>query len=283
MGMQSFVLILLYSIWVLPAHALQCGQSLASQESGAGLQELAWKALLSGDQASSQKREAQILESFRHPEEIIEMIPFDASTSDIFDVQFKNGLKAIFKPNPEFWKDARKAKKQGFTANPIAEVDAYRISVLLELGLVPVALEVEVSGMKGTLHAAVHSLWEEPMLGQNVLKLFSYLINNRDVGSRNTLNIEGRAISIDHGLSFLPHQFHGLSAFYWDPSIKFTKDTQVFLKNLKIKLSPDRIRQMLEGRHSAQVIEELIQRRDIILQKARAFLAKIYMGKNSAA
>ena len=91
----------------------------------------------------------------------------------------------------------------GGSTNPRAEVDAYRIDRELELGVVPVTVEREINGGKGSLQ-----LWVEVELprGENrrreEMKVLDYLIQNSDRQPRNILRSDGQVVAIDHGISF---------------------------------------------------------------------------------
>ncbi|MEK7356892.1 MAG: hypothetical protein AAB250_10610, partial [Bdellovibrionota bacterium] len=144
-----------------------------------------------------------------------EKVQLDGKTEH-YIVHLAGGLKAIFKPSPEFWgADASKdvwARK----ANIEAEVIAYEIDAAMGLGFVPPTVIRNIRGMRGSLQ-----LWVAPDGTRPsrrflaMLSAFDYLLNNLDRSgadfkatedSRNLHTARGRPVALDNALALQPLQ-----------------------------------------------------------------------------
>lgn len=234
--------------------------------------------------------------------------PSEGRISELYLVTLDSGLKAIFKPNPEFWTE--RSTHNAALANPVAETMASLFSTELNLGMTPITTLRTLNGMTGSLQAFVdfnirhEYTWDElrkyshllfnhveaPMtIQKNTMKLFDYLIYNMD---RNPYNIKQWVASTQIVKTALPGEDSGLvlidqaAAFQeqttaqgrfrpTNPVNEFgfdVKDQRPFYENLKNRLTPERIRELMNGHFSKATIQETIARRaDILSSLERKF------------
>ena len=106
-------------------------------------------------------------------------------------IKLENGLQGVWK------------KMEGDYTSGNAEIAAYLVDKKIGLNQVPITVERELDGVKGTLQIFVDgtdrmSLKNRPRF----LTWFDDLIRNRDRHGGNYLTVQGRPVAIDHGLSF---------------------------------------------------------------------------------
>lgn len=106
-------------------------------------------------------------------------------------VTLENGLSGVWKK-----------MEGGFTSGE-AEIAAYKVDQKLGLNNVPITVERELNGVKGTIQLFIP--YTDKVRLNNEPRSFSFfdtLLNNRDRHGGNYLTAEGRPILIDNGLSF---------------------------------------------------------------------------------
>lgn len=226
---------------------------------------------------------------------------WEGRISELYFVTLENGLKAIFKPNPEFWTE--RSTHNADLANPVAEMMASLFSTELNLGMTPITILRTINGMTGSLQAFVdfnirheytwselrqhsHLLFdhvEAPMaIQKNTMRLFDYLIYNMD---RNPSNIkqwvagswviktarpgeDSGLVLIDQATAFQEQTIAQGRFRPTNPVNDFgfdIKDQHTFYENLKHRLTPQRIRELMNGHFSKTIIQETIARRANIL------------------
>jgi hypothetical protein len=230
------------------------------------LQEAVWLAQIKGH---SELSRALLL----HLEESLSTTPVDKifgnpyeGESESYDIYLDNGLHGFFKPTAEHWQNRKKAV-HGWVTNVYAEVDTYQFAKLLLLPIVPVTVEREIKGMWGSLQAFVIRDQSAPTSSSFLaMKLLDYLINNRDRHLLNYFTLFEHIVAIDHGVAFLPESSDRgssppwlLHQFYYDEDLAPT---------FNVMMQPDfdqRLRSLLQGRHSEMVITEIIERKNKLI------------------
>ena len=234
----------------------------------ASLQITAWRALERGEGDLARELESRLENLLLH-DEILKVEKWSGGVSESYRIHFKSGLKALYKPSPEFWKSRVRAWLSGGSTNPSAEVDAYRIDRELELGVVPVTVEREINGGKGSLQLWVEA---EVLRGEGrrreEMKVLDYLIQNSDRQPRNILTSDGQVVAIDHGISFPVSWNH--SGNVRPPLLKALRRSAVHervYRRLKNTFTPERVRTLLGDRYPKPVIDAVVERRNALLQK----------------
>lgn len=172
--------------------------------------------------------------------------------------------RTFFKPFVHRWISTKYRGVQN--SNPYAEVLAYQFSQILDLGLVPItilkkgygSLQFEVSKEAGKIDDSEFAK----------LHLFDFLINNRDRNNDNYFGFRGQIVAIDHGLAFQPES----SQIGGEPpkpllQIPFDGMQIIFYKNLKYRLTDEKIRELMSDNFSTQIIEETLERRRKLLTR----------------
>jgi hypothetical protein len=123
-------------------------------------------------------------------------------------VKFADGTHGIWKPDRIIAENINASGAAG-------EIAAFKVDQYLDLHKVPVTVSRRLNGERGTVQLLVGDLRAQGITRDpNELKLFDYLIDNRDRHSANYLRTtDGRIVAIDHGLaSQIPTRGHDLPA-----------------------------------------------------------------------
>ena len=106
-------------------------------------------------------------------------------------VTLENGMKGVWKPSV------------GHNINEGAEIAAYEVDRKLGLNIVPITVEKEVNGVKGSFQIFVHQADEVELKDSPVsLSFFDTLIRHNERYPDNYFTVNGRLVSIDHGKAF---------------------------------------------------------------------------------
>ena len=240
------------------------------------IQEAAWTARAGGDPIAAERIEQKLTEAMTREDVRANDNPYDFNqtltplgigVTETYKLVLDSGLTVIFKPIPEDWKytDAHGAR----AANIYAEVDAYKVDRALNLNVVPVTIERDVRDMHGSMQVWVQADASTPSAESMArLKLLDYLINNRDRHSENHLAYANRAVAIDHGLSFVPSLISegNVPAPRLEELVLLPSMRDVY-ERLQTHLTPPVIQKMLQGRHSAKAVAEVLDRREKLLRR----------------
>lgn len=195
--------------------------------------------------------------------------------TETYLVTFENAQKAVWKPDPESWSES--FQEESWAANYNAEVASYDISEVLELKLVPITVERTIDDVKGSLQIFIRKDRKKYSdLSYNSMKIFDWLINNRDRHGGNFLRFHGQVVPIDHGLSFQPARNpKGIN-----PPLQLTElpidQSQIdFYKNLSFNLTETVINKIMAGKFSEKSINEFLMRRKRLLQRFQKLLGPI--------
>lgn len=237
-------------------------------------QEAAWYLKRNGD-LRGYRRIENGLEHILQNDKVIKLEEQGWGSTETYKVRFSSGVIGLFKPKVDHWR--LKHRDFGFLANVRAEVDAYRIDRALELGVVPVTVETWVEGMSGSLQVFVRGAGSPKMSKMTqAIQILDYLINNRDRHGDNLLSVEGQLVAIDHGASF--RKQGDTSIGHFEPpglhEIKFEESLRPVYRNLVQRLTADKIREILKGRHGKDVVEETIERRNRLEKAFRKALGE---------
>lgn len=200
---------------------------------------------------------------------------FEGST-EVYLVTLSSGVRAVFKPNPEHWVISSK-RVNAYLANSAAEVAAYSLSRILGLNLVPPTVMRSLDGKVGSLQVFVQgsSLSAEAtiafvsghrFLSQQMAELtaLDYLLRNSDRYEKNILFSEGQLWAIDNGSSLYPMSVRLNRARLQDIDIANLGPS--FAANL-YATTPGVLREVLRDYPDKIVVEELIQRREVLLNQ----------------
>jgi hypothetical protein len=157
------------------------------------------------------------------------------------------------------------------------EIAAYELDKLLGLGLVPVAVEREIQGRRGSLQIWVERVLRIFVHGQpppdrqradeqvHAVRLFDYLIFNTDRHFRNLLFTESwRPVLIDHSLAFHPMT---------KPPRHLHRFPRGLVENLQ-RLDQRQLKKVLGRYLEKDQLQALAHRRRVILELAAAAVAK---------
>ena len=193
--------------------------------------------------------------------------------NEIYLATFQSGIHAVFKPHPDYWIQIN--KKYAWAHNVPAEIDAYLIDQILDLNIVPMTVERTIDGMKGSLQVfVVKDQNKDPNFVDHShpdfkkMKLLDYLIRNGDRHSNNFLILPDKIAAIDHGQSFLAHISDIGTVFTFLHQVPIDSTTLPFIHRMKTHLTPEVIWTLLHERHAVNVIEELIYRRKLLLNRS---------------
>lgn len=208
--------------------------------------------------------------------ETAEILTFEKADLDgkteHYIVTFVGGLKAIFKPAPEFWGPGASKDVWARRANPEAEAIVHRIDALMALGFVPTTVLRTIRGMRGSLQ-----LWVTPdgsaIAPRELAKLsaFDYLLNNLDrsgadfkagEGSRNLLSHRHRPVAIDNALSLQPlHEFQTYASRDPIDELDLYSLRGNFAEGLRA-ITTSRLREIMPHPRYDSVIREIMVRRN---------------------
>lgn len=202
-------------------------------------------------------------------------------STEVYSLQFKSGLKAIFKPKPEHWVITSKFP-QKHLSNTKAEVAAYRFAQLLGLPHVPTTVLREVDGKWGSVQVFVQSqsTIEISVLNKDKGQLqsaidiyaFDFLIQNADRNELNMLIDGNRFWAIDSGSSFHPHEIiNGVNTLIIPQMLSKPSGnvSSSFFENLNLRATPKKLYEELSGLVEPHIISELIDRRALFLEYFR--------------
>lgn len=152
----------------------------------------------SGKVAEAQALEDKLKNTLAKGNIVGPIAPMDKGKTGALYFPLEDGVEGVWKPSI------------GRLANGNAEVAASVVDRHLGTGLVPLTVERELDGVKGTIQLKVNNLKK---MGKDQdleaypdhLRMFDYLIGNSDRHSANYLfTAEGKIVAIDHGLAFKP-------------------------------------------------------------------------------
>lgn len=192
----------------------------------------------------------------------------DHFSSDVYRVELASGVRAIFKPDFEFWKDSEDRLTFAHKANQTAEIAAYEFARLLGLNNIPMIVRREIAGMRGNLQLFVSpSAFDQGAEVFNQMKpdldAFIYLIDDFDNHFESYINGEEALWGIDYGAAF-SDPYAPLRFQTYQP--EFSNLSLSFIQNLEAT-SPEIIIRVLGRYFSIDVIEGVIQRRQVILDE----------------
>ncbi len=146
------------------------------------------------------------LEKILKEKEVEHISPLGGGVNSTSIVELSDGTRAVWKPHYETW-----------SSNYRAEVLAYEIDAKFSFDMVPVTVEREINGQKGSLQLFMDST-DNGMLHQSQLdkqSFFDFIIDNRDRHAGNYLASPSgdEVIAIDNGLSFTGLGFNQRSFF----------------------------------------------------------------------
>jgi len=195
-------------------------------------------------------------------------------STEVYIVTFASGLKAVFKPDPQYWVVSSK-KENSYLSNSHAEAAAYTFARILGMNLVPATVLRSIDGKTGSLQVFVDGqIFVEGVLGLNMpngrsltqqavdLMAFDYLIRNSDRNEKNMLVADNQLWAIDNGSSFYPNAVRFNKARLED--VPLDQVSPAFIANL-FATTPSIIRNVLKDYPDKKAIEELIERRQILL------------------
>ncbi|MBS1982787.1 MAG: hypothetical protein JST16_01330 [Bdellovibrionales bacterium] len=180
--------------------------------------------------------------------------------TETYVVALDNGLHGVFKPDPEYWR--KKCINNCFASNSQHEIAAYRMDNLLGTFVVPPTVPRTIQGMKGSLQYFVKGAADPELnpktTNESAMRLLDYIIFNRDRHLGNWLNFEGRAVGIDHGLTFeatgTTGHYHGL------PRTKAAYQNPGLYESMR-KVSDGEIRSTLKGWVEPRLIEDVVNKK----------------------
>ncbi len=202
--------------------------------------------------------------------EIVSSPDHGGNMDDTFFVIFDNGQKAVWKIHRERW-----------YSNYRAEILAFELSESWGFKLVPITVEKEVDGLKGSVQLYVYSEYfisEEKQL--NKLSAFDFLINNRDrvhesyellKKSHNYFtDKKGKIVAIDNGISLAGDQgSYGRTfierVFEIDEFLK-TQESEAILQNLYMSSLSPNFREEVVKYIGSYETDRLIERIKIIVK-----------------
>ena len=130
-------------------------------------------------------------------------------------ITLKSGVKAIWKPM------YGSSGSSGYN-----EIAAYKIDEKLGTKLVPMTVEREINGVKGSLQVFVEATDNVVVKPRpESFSFFDTLINNPDRHGGNYLTREGRPIAIDNGIAF-------------EPPAGWESQKRNFLRDVRIEIRP---------------------------------------------
>jgi hypothetical protein len=198
-----------------------------------------------------------------------------AGTSQPTRVELQGGIKAVFKPYRSHYAKTWDKREVGWLSNPVIEVLAYELDRTLGLGMVPITVEREIGGVRGSLQLWVENdraeLKAVPQALLHRMHVFDYLIRNQDRRSANLFYDSGRLVLIDQSMSL------NKTYLMWNREYEPTAE-RVFsspmpadlIESLREKLTDSVIDQLLGGKLEPEVIEAMKRRRQEILRFADA-------------
>ncbi len=149
-----------------------------------------WRLAESRHEAESIKL-TQEIEAGLRSSEMKSFEEITGSASQPLKVTLENGLVGVWKRA-----DARLASAD-------AEIAAYKIDQMLRLNLVPITVEKEIKGVKGSIQLFVDGIDKTSLRTKpKSLKFFDTFIYNADRKSDNYATILGRPVGFDHSISF---------------------------------------------------------------------------------
>jgi hypothetical protein len=240
----------------------QCKKSV----SGHSRQEVIFDRLNQGRISSAKTHQSKLeMELLTQEFESIELIT-ESTANEVYKVRLKNGQLAIWKPEPKYWtyRDAKTATD----FNLYREVIVYEIAKRMGIFNVPVTVEREWQGARGSLQAFVNrdsSKYTKNSL--NELKVLDWFVGQYDrapLCEGNCLPYKGFAVGYDNG--FL---------LQVDSNFKQQRLSEIDLMPLKPKLarvlsselSLDQLIILITNRLNQAEINYLINSHQMLIQK----------------
>lgn len=229
------------------------------------LQEAAWIALRLGDKASFDRIENN-LKLELETGTVLSSDFMGIGAGETYLIQMKSGVRGVFKPDPQFWVQADSFAKD--IANTNAEVDAYRVDRMLNLNVVPLTVEREFKGIRGSLQAFVSSEFTSAYdkTTYRKMRILDYLIHNTDRHELNFLISPEQVVAIDHGMAFRNSWLSNSPYLAHLEQLNFADFGPVLLERLKTQFTPDVAHRALTGRHSRIVVHQVLKRREKLIQ-----------------
>lgn len=173
----------------------------------------------------------------------------------------QGNIAAVFKPHVSHW--PQPARKYAWAAQPNSEVLAYEFSLILGLDFVPATVERTIGNIRGTIQAWVNADRSTTDPERRVaMRMFDYLINNKDRHPGNHSSARDNVFVFDHGASFVAVDATGNNGpfpeLFMNPRKKLP---EYFYLNLKNKLTEAVIDLMTAEKLDPVVVELIKQRR----------------------
>jgi len=167
---------------------------------------------------------------------------------------FEDGTQGIWKPYEAYFNDRPDAAR---TANGSSELAAYAIDRFLGLNMVPITVEREFEGKKGTVQLWVNNSRMGTSASPPELRIFDYLINEPDRNGVNYLHAPNRLnpVAVDHGGAFGNLELGSLAAL---GRPEFVPDMEKILTGLRQgTLSPEIALNQVRGIFDPAVLDKL--------------------------
>jgi hypothetical protein len=200
--------------------------------------------------------------------------------SEVYLIEFSSGVKAIFKPEPQFWQNPQKMGYGEYLSNPDAEVMAYKLAKIWGLNFVPMTIYRAFNGQSGSLQAYVKKglppSEDSAMYIQTIFEIFTfdYLIRNVDRNynydkiNKNILNLifSGDTLwAIDHGNS-LRTSVGSMLAGHSIKNIRLNELSLKFMQNLEATTSQV-LFELMKDYPDRDAVYEVIERHNQLIEK----------------
>jgi hypothetical protein len=241
------------------------------------LQELVWAAREARREDIAQAAQKFLIETLETDTVVSKTNSIGGST-EVYLIEFASGAKGVFKPRAEDWR----LVDQSFavSANYKAEIAASLLDLFLDSRVVPITIEREIDGQRGSLQIF---LPESPTLEaygfghifelNNLYEMIyvDIVIGNLDRGARNILVAQGQAVAIDNGRAFPPMaKGSGMANMFndqMDRSIrKYLDLSQLgFFQKIQKQVTRENLDPILSTYLSSELIDQIIDRKDRLL------------------
>lgn len=221
----------------------------------------------SGKVAEAQALENKIKNTLSKGKIVGSVVPMDKGKTGALYIPLEDGVEGIWKPSV------------GRLANGNAEVAAAAVDEHLGTGLIPITVEREFNGVKGTIQLKVNNLKK---MGKDQdlesypdhLRMFDYLIGNSDRHSANYLfTEEGKLVAIDHGLAFKPP----MASYRDDVSMAVIQKENILKEKKQIEEALQRIESKKASLYERTNSKRLEHRLGVLKQKDARISSQLNM------
>ncbi|RZA05091.1 MAG: hypothetical protein EOP11_13620 [Proteobacteria bacterium] len=242
-------------------------------------QEAAWQAREAGDPATAVKIEKRLARYLETAPILKEKEFAKSGSSEVYFVDLGRGVRAVFKPNPKFWR-ARRIMPFHDDASAERELAGHAFDRAVSGHMVPVTVKRKIDGMEGSLQVWVSfdeagSAASEAsgFRAEDRLAVMDYMMGTFDRSPANRPALKGAPVAIDQGLAFIgkaPHYSFGIKA---PPSATEISDLAKYGAALRSfrDLDPEKIRSAISPFLKAEEVEQCLARvRKVIELRAEA-------------